>query len=85
MGSTIASLLEIPPLRERAEIVSRDELGEVLGLPQRQALQLTRRRDFPEPMFSLHRREPAETLPQPQPIWNRSELDRWMKRQSSAQ
>jgi hypothetical protein len=83
MGSAIASLLEIPPLR--AETVSRDELGQVLGLPQRQAVQLTRSPDFPEPMFSLHRREPAETLPQPQPIWDRLELERWMKkRQSSA-
>ena len=82
MGSTIASLLEIPPLS--GETVSRDELGQVLGLPQHQALQLTRRPDFPEPMFSLHRREPAETLPQPQPIWDRLELERWMKQQSSA-
>jgi hypothetical protein len=82
MGSTIASLLEIPPLS--AETVSHDQLGQFLGLPQRQALELTGRPDFPEPMFFLHRRERAETLPQPQPIWDRLELERWVKQQSSA-
>jgi hypothetical protein len=83
MRSTIAPLLEIPPRGEMVEIVSRDELGEVLGLPQRQALQLTNRPDFPEPGFSLHRREPDETLPQPQPVWDRSELERWLSQESS--
>jgi hypothetical protein len=83
MGNRIASLLELPPFVDGAEVVRLNELGRVLGVPQPQALQLSRRPGFPEPMHSLHRRESAETQPQPQPIWDRSELERWMKQQTS--
>ena len=81
MINRIASLLGLSPTAENAEIVSRDELGRVLGIPQSEALRLTRRPDFPEPMVSLHRRVSGETLPQPQPTWDRAELERWLERQ----
>lgn len=85
MRNRIASLLGMPSLSESAELVGRDELGRVLGIPQRQALELTQRADFPEPTLSLHRREPTETLPQPQPTWRRSELERWLKQHAETQ
>jgi hypothetical protein len=83
MRSRIASLLGLPPPVDSADIVRRDELGRFLGVPQSQALELTRRPEFPEPMFSLHRRQRGETLPQPQPLWERAELERWVKQQTA--
>ena len=83
MRSRIGSLLGVRPPADSAEIVRRDELGRVLGVPQSRALQLAQMPDFPEPMLSLHRRQPGETLPQPQPIWDRSEVERWIKQQTA--
>jgi hypothetical protein len=83
MHSRIASLLGMSPAADSAGIVRRDELGRVLGVSQSQALRLTQRPDFPESMVSLHRRVPGETLPRPEPIWDRAELERWLEHQTA--
>jgi hypothetical protein len=83
MPNRIAPLLGLRPVADGAEIVRRDQLGRAMGVSQSEALRLTRRPDFPEPILALHRREPGETLPQPQPVWQRVDLERWVKQQTA--
>jgi hypothetical protein len=79
MRNNISALIEMPPTLDHAQLVARHELGQTLGVSQRQALELTRREDFPEPVLFLHRQEPNETLPQPRPVWDRADVERWAK------
>ena len=83
MPNRIASLLGFSPPADSGGIVRRHELGRLLGVSQSQALGLTQRPDFPQPMVHLHRRVRGETLPQPQPVWDRAELERWLKEKSA--
>lgn len=83
MPSRIASVLGFSPPSDSGGLVRRHELGRLFGVPQSQALGLMHRPDFPQPTAYLHRRVPGETLPQPQPVWERAELERWLKELSA--
>jgi hypothetical protein len=80
MRNNIAALLELSSPLDDAEFVTLQELGHILGLSRRQALKLTQRGDFPEPVLSLHRRVLNETKPQPRPVWDVDDIEHWAKK-----
>ncbi len=84
MHNKIASLLGLSHPADSAEIVSRPDLGRALGVPQSEALRMAQSPDFPAPIASPHRRVPGETLSQPQPGWDRAELERWLEQQTAS-
>jgi hypothetical protein len=85
MRNRIAELAGIPPTPDNADLLSVEDLAYVLGVSQLEALKLTQREDFPEPMMSPHRYVANERLPQPQPVWNRGDVERWAKEGISTQ
>ena len=79
MHNRIAALMGIPPTLDASDLLPLEDLAQVLGVSQRQALELTQREDFPEPsMHRLHRKA-NERRAQPRPAWDRAEVERWAK------
>jgi predicted DNA-binding transcriptional regulator AlpA len=64
------------------DLLHVEDLAYVLGVSQREALKLTRREDFPEPMMNRHRYMANERLPQPRPVWDRADVERWAKKRN---
>ena len=79
MGNHIAELLGFRPAPDDSDLLGVEQLGYTLGVSQRDALKLTQREDFPEPVMSIHRYEANETLPQPRRVWDRADVERWAK------
>jgi predicted DNA-binding transcriptional regulator AlpA len=79
MPDRIAALLGFPPTLDASDLLHVEDLGHVLGVSQREALKLTQREDFPEPFMHRHRYIANERAPQPRPVWDRAEVERWAK------
>jgi predicted DNA-binding transcriptional regulator AlpA len=85
MRNRIADLAGIAASPDNAELLSVEDVAHVLGVSQREALKLTQGEDFPEPSTHLHRGMANERLPQPQPVWDRGDVERWAKEGISTQ
>jgi predicted DNA-binding transcriptional regulator AlpA len=85
MRNRIADLAGIAATPDDADLISVEGVAQVLGVSQREALELTQREDFPEPSTHLHRTMANERLPRPQPVWDRGDVERWAKEGISAQ
>ena len=79
MPNRIAALMELPRTLDASDLLGVEDIAAVLGVSQRGALKMTQREDFPQPtMHRLHRMA-NERRPQPRPVWDRTEVERWAK------
>jgi predicted DNA-binding transcriptional regulator AlpA len=59
----------VPPGR-KGELLGLAEVAELLGKSRRQAIRITQRRGFPEPIAQLRAT----------PVWRRIDVERWAKK-----